>query len=262
LGQCNAELKRKIYMPAFSKGGFITGDFKNYENYYNQEPEQSDLECKKLTEKLKLIDAAFAEQSITESQKIKFILALFENAMFYYDFDSNAIRRCDEFRMTQELFIQYEEYLTCFVGLTLEELREIKGNIFIADTILSGAGLIGFIKILRELGLKAGTEIMEKLQILNFCEIQKLPEILGIQVKNLVVPRNIWCELAYNYLPDESFFFPPWAWKQKILWKEHAQNTADEQKIVERYYQEMDTFISEVHRSPAFLAHSSKLLCS
>ena len=47
------------------------------------------------------------------------------------------------------------------------------------------------------------------------------------------MPEEVWMDLSYNYIEDESCFFPAWAWGQKPLWQPYTTPS------LERQYQEL-----------------------
>ncbi|MDF2578139.1 MAG: hypothetical protein K0S74_1623 [Chlamydiales bacterium] len=213
LGTIDSRWRREVYCPAFSKGGFTISDYRNEirkEFIYvsNERIEEFKQEMVEIQQK--------------ELNPNEMVTYLENRAVYFYDCKSKEVKLIKDLEFKKEQLIAYRRYLKDQVGLTPSILKRTKGKIVLFDTLCSGISLLGFINILRDWSLELGFDISHRLAVLDFNwrvskNVTELFQKSNIPVSRLIANYDVWCDFSYNYIPDTSFFFPPWAWEDSSI---------------------------------------------
>lgn len=213
-----------IASPSFSKGHNVLGATRlsEYDNI-----EQKSVKYIELQKKLKNLPEGYLKTKDNLSNFLKD----FEDLPIYIDFASSEIKASKDFSVSKVQNEGYRQYLKDKYGIFPDSLKAIKGNIVLFDSVCSGGGMGGFIKVLLDWCNEEGVDVANKIKVVNFnYRTRKVPEFESNnplaaywnQMLYMLVPEKIWREFSYNHIDsaeEEHFFFPPWTWDQRQLWE-------------------------------------------
>lgn len=207
-----------VKVPAFSKGHYVLGSTRALDHGDHKNVK---LKKRALKKKIKQLPKDFFENDVNVFNFLK----EFENTPFYFDFDTQEIKLSKDFKLSIENINAYRAYLSKKWNITPQTLKRIRGNIIIFDSVCSGKGTGGFLKIILDWCVEEGVDMATKIKIINFnYRTREVPvfetnnpiSIYWSTMTYLIVPEKIWREISFNHVKDSSFFFPPWCWKKVV----------------------------------------------
>lgn len=210
-----------VKIPAFSKGHYVLESTRALDHGDYREIE---LTKRVLQKKIDKLPKNFFENYVNTLDFIK----EFENTPFYFDFDAHQVKESKKFKLSVKYIKAYRDYLSKEWDITPQSLKRVKGNIIVFDSVCSGKGTGGFLKIILDWCREEEVDIATKIKIINFN--YRIRETPVFEANNpiftywktmtyLIVPEKIWREFSFNHVRDLSFFFPPWSWHKKQLWQ-------------------------------------------
>lgn len=222
LGLVNDKKKRVIYKPAFSLGALVLMDDAKIWKIFEGIAAGNKTKSERVRKNFEATILPYASKTEPPDQRfIKKVLDFLEeeDTIFYYDFEQKKLVEAHNFKFSDSVFKDYKEYLKAICGLTPEVLSACKGTIFIVDTIYSGYGIKGFTKVLLLWCQQEGVDISGKIKLLN---VTGRHEDLGNRVahNNIIISKQAFAILDdHGMIPNESHYFPPYAWSQRALWR-------------------------------------------
>lgn len=174
-----------------------------------------------LNKELLELAPALSESKGLSSEDAHRILDRLENILpVVFDFRTKSVIHADQWQLQEEDISTYPDYLENIVGLTPFALKECKGDIIITDSMLGGYGLLGFLIIIQRLSAHENIDILKKIHIIDVCHEpfeDKSGKFKDKRITNVLIEKEEFLDFSYNYLPDQSFFFPPWSWRETSL---------------------------------------------
>lgn len=219
-------LKREGYhiaSPSFSKGHNVLGCLRLSE-HEGQKTNEKKLE--ELQEELK----QFPAEDMKHKSKLLSFLTKFDDLPFYVDFETQEIKSSQSFIVSRKQIAGYRQYLMEKWGISPKLMGQTRGNIILFDSVCSGGGMGGFLKIILDWCQEEGVDIAAKIKIANFNYRERETPIFETNnplsaywhsMLYFLIPKPIWKNFSYNKVQTQSaehFFFPPWTWEQKQLW--------------------------------------------
>jgi hypothetical protein len=249
-GMIHPDMKRKTYMPAFSAGSLIVFPPREFhrlqEILFEIREDEVAEELADLSKAVSIMKDALSSKKVSRDQAVRdFVASFSEVGNYYYDFSSMEIKEKYKFCFSKKMIASYEEYLSTAISLKADDFTHSTGNVVFIDTILSGAGMQGFMEMIDCIFKKSVPGIANRFSVWNFnCEEEIIPNrrvFFGKKTNNLIVPLEVWLDLTdLPQSSNESSFFPPWAWDLKELWdhtpSEHVKMRYDEiQNAINEY---------------------------